>query len=66
MAKKPQAIEAVNSGVTNLGNGAGLHYTNFSEKRVAAIESYLVNLGNAMGHIGIPSFKPYSGDENDN
>jgi hypothetical protein len=66
MAKKPQAVEAVNSDVISLGNGAGLHYTNFSEKRIAAIESYLVHLSNTMGHIGIPSFKPYSGDENDN
>jgi hypothetical protein len=31
--------------------------------RLDVIEDHLINLGRSMGHIGIPSFKPYSGDE---
>ena len=66
MAKKPQAIapsELTIENVDQVNPGDFRHaFVDLdiidNERRLDAIEEYLVDLHKAMGHIGIPQFVP--------
>jgi hypothetical protein len=62
MAKKPEVEKPLeNDGAMRVSSGGAL--SPHHDSRLDAIEDYLVNLGKAMGHIGIPTFTPYPEDQ---
>lgn len=58
MAKKPEVERPLTPDPDEFDRALDLIH-----QRLDVIEDHLINLGRSMGHIGIPSFKPYSGEE---
>jgi hypothetical protein len=73
MAKKQQAIASSELTIENIDQVNPGDFRNAfvdldiidNERRLDAIEAYLVDLHKAMGHIGIPRFVPAKSGDNE-